>query len=133
MGRLGQYAADMAPALALVVVLVMLAAFQIALVAGAPLGHMAWGGRERVLSSRLRRASAFSIVIYAGIAVLELDRGGIISLLPDSLSVAFGWVVFAYFCVGILLNAISGSRPERYVMTPVAVVLAVLSLLVALG
>ena len=31
------------------------------------------------------------------------------------------------------MNAISRSKPERYTMTPVTIVLAVLSLLVALG
>lgn len=123
----------MVPALALVAVLVLLAAFQIALVAGAPWGHLAWGGQHRILPDRLRRASALSIAIYVGIAVLVLDRAGVIDLLPDPVSVVLGWVVFGYFCLGIVLNAISRSRPERYVMTPVTVVLAVLSLLVALG
>ena len=43
------------------------------------------------------------------------------------------WVVFAYFVLGIPVNAISRSKPERYAMTPVVTILAVLSLLVALG
>ena len=43
------------------------------------------------------------------------------------------WVVFAYFAVGIFLNAVSRSKPERYVMVPVTIVLTVLSFFIAMG
>jgi hypothetical protein len=120
-------------AIALVVILSLLAVFQLALALGAPLGHFAWGGQHRVLPARLRIGSLVSIVIYAVIAVLVLDRVGLIDVVPDVVSTVGMWVVFAYFVIGIPLNAISRSKPERYVMTPVVTVLAVLSLFVALS
>jgi len=120
-------------AIALVVILSLLAVFQLALALGAPLGHFAWGGQHRVLPGRLRIGSLVSIVIYAITAVLALDRVGLIDVVPDVVSTVGMWVVFAYFVIGIPLNAISRSKPERYVMTPVVTVLAVLSLLVALS
>lgn len=43
------------------------------------------------------------------------------------------WVVFAYFVLGIALNAISRSRPERYTMVPLTIVLSVLSFFIAMG
>ena len=43
------------------------------------------------------------------------------------------WIVYGYFVLGIVMNALSRSKPERYTMTPVVTVLAVLSLLVALS
>jgi hypothetical protein len=102
-------------------------------VLGAPIGRFAWGGTHRVLPARLRIGSAVSIVIYAVIAVLALDRVGAIDLVPDVVSTVGMWIVFAYFVLGIPLNAISRSRAERYTMTPVVAVLAVLSLIVALS
>ena len=123
----------MAAAIALTVILAVLAVFQLALVFGAPLGHFAWGGRHRVLPSRLRIGSLVSIVIYAVIAMLALDRAGVIDVVSDTVSTVGMWIVFAYFVLGIPLNAISRSKPERYTMTPVVAVLAILSLLVALG
>ena len=117
----------------LVAVLALLAIFQIALIAGAPLGRFAWGGQHDVLPARLRRGSALSLVIYAGIALIELDRAGVLTLFPAGASQVLAWVVFAYFCFGIVLNAISRSIPEKAVMVPVSIVLAVLSLLVALS
>ncbi|MFE6256596.1 hypothetical protein [Agromyces sp. NPDC057865] len=123
----------MPAAIALVVILSLLAVFQLALALGAPLGRFAWGGQHRVLPGRLRIGSLVSIVIYAIIAVLALDRAGLIDVVPDVVSTVGMWVVFAYFVIGIPLNAISRSKPERYVMTPVVTILAVLSLLVALS
>jgi hypothetical protein len=122
-----------AAAIALTVILAVLAVFQLALVFGAPLGHFAWGGQHRVLPTRLRIGSLVSIVIYAVIAVLALDRAGAIDVVSDSVSTVGMWIVFAYFVLGIPLNAISRSKPERYTMTPIVTLLAVLSLLVALG
>ena len=123
----------MPAAIALVVMLSLLAVFQLALALGAPLGRFAWGGQHRVLPGRLRIGSLVSIVVYAIIAVLALDRVGLIEVVPDVVSTVGMWVVFAYFVLGIPVNAISRSKPERYAMTPVVTILAVLSLLVALG
>lgn len=123
----------MPAAITLVVILSLLAGFQLALALGAPLGRFAWGGQHRVLPTRLRIGSLVSIVIYAIIAVLALDRVGLIDVVPDAVSTVGMWVVFAYFVIGIPLNAISRSKSERYVMTPVVTILAVLSLLVALS
>lgn len=122
-----------AAAIALTVILAVLAVFQLALALGAPLGRFAWGGQHRVLPTRLRIGSLVSILIYAVIAVLALDRVDLIDVVPDPVSTVGMWIVFAYFVLGIPLNAVSRSKPERYTMTPVVAVLALLSLLVALS
>jgi hypothetical protein len=123
----------MAAALALTVILAVLAVFQLALALGAPLGRFAWGGAHRVLPTKLRIGSLVSIVIYAVIAVLALDRVGLIDVVADGVSAVGMWIVFGYFVLGIAMNAISRSKPERYTMTPIVAVLALLSLLVALS
>jgi len=120
-------------ALALTVVLAVLAVFQVALIFGAPLGRFAWGGQHRVLPARLRIGSAVAILIYALIAVIAWDRVGAIEVFPEPFSEVAMWVVFAYFTLGIVLNAISRSKPERYAMVPVSIVLAVLSFFIAMG
>lgn len=120
-------------ALALTVILAALAIFQLALALGAPLGRFAWGGQHRVLPARLRIGSAVAIVIYALIVVVAWDRVGMIDVLPEMFSVIAMWVVFGYFALGIFINAISKSKPERFVMVPVTIVLSVLSFLIAIG
>jgi hypothetical protein len=122
-----------AAAIALTVILAVLAVFQLALALGAPMGRFAWGGQHRVLPAKLRIGSLVSILIYAVIALLALDRVDLIDVVPDPVSTVGMWIVFAYFVLGIPLNAVSRSKAERYTMTPVVAVLAVLSLLVALS
>lgn len=108
------------------VVLAGLAVFQLALVAGAPLGRFAWGGGQVVLSPAFRVGSAVSVVAYAVIGWLVWRAVG----QPGDRWI---WVLTAYFALGVAMNAASRSRPERVVMTPVALLLAVGCLVVALG
>jgi hypothetical protein len=115
-------------AVAAVVLLAALAVFQMALVVGAPLGHLAWGGRHRVLPSRLRIGSAVSTALYAVFAVViwaAVSRSSAVGEIGI-------WVLTAFFAVGVLMNAVSPSRPERLLMTPVALVLALCCLAIAL-
>lgn len=116
-----------------VALLGILSGLQIALAAGAPWGRLAWGGAHRTLPRRLRMASAASLVLYAVFALVLLSRAG---FLPggESAPVRIStWALTIYFVVGIGMNAISRSRAERAVMTPVCVVLAACSLVVALS
>ncbi|MEV8267875.1 hypothetical protein [Microbacterium sp. NPDC076911] len=120
-------------ALALTVILLLLAIFQLALALGAPLGRFAWGGQHRVLPPRLRVGSVIAIVIYGVIDLIAWDRVGAVDLFPELFSEIAMWVVFAYFALGVVMNAISRSKPERYTMVPITLALAVLSLFIAMG
>jgi hypothetical protein len=113
--------------------LAALAVFQGLLVAGLPLGRFAWGGRSEVLPVGLRIGSVVSIALYAAFAVLILQAAGRLSLLPGGFVAVAIWVLTGYFALGIVMNAISRSRSERLLMTPVVTVLAVACLVLALG
>jgi hypothetical protein len=114
-------------------ILAALAVFQTALIAGQPIGRFAWGGQHDVLPRNLRIGSAVSIVLYALFAIVILERAEQSHLLPDVIARVGMWVLAAYFALGILMNGISRSKPERNLMTPVCIVLAGLSLLLALS
>lgn len=121
----------MVAALIAFAILALLALFQVALAAGAPLGRFAWGGQhEGKLPRRLRIGSAFSIVVYSVIAAFVLGALEIIAIDASVLAIGL-WVIAGYFMLGTLLNAISRSRHERFVMTPIAAVLAVCFLVLA--
>jgi hypothetical protein len=107
-----------------VVLLAGLAVLQGALLAGAPLGHLAWGGRHRVLPRRLRIGSALSIALYAFFALTIWASATRLSVPGGATGPDAGiWLLTAYVGVGVALNAASRSRPERLVMTPVCLVL----------
>ncbi|MGY1781447.1 hypothetical protein [Geodermatophilus sp. SYSU D01036] len=113
--------------------LAALTVLQLALAGGAPLGRFAWGGQHVVLPPRLRVGSVLSIGVYAVVALLVLQAAGAVDLLPGGLVEVGMWVLTGYFALGVVLNAISRSRPERLVMTPVALALAVVCLVLALA
>ena len=116
-----------------VVVLTGLAVFQAALAAGAPLGRFAWGGQHRVLPTKLRIGSAVSIVLYALFALIILATAQRASDGTGAGVTDVGiWVLTAYLALGIVMNAISRSRPERFLLTPVAALLAAVCLVLAL-
>jgi hypothetical protein len=123
----------MTVAVVALVLLAALAVFQGFLVAGAPLGRFAWGGQHEVLPTGFRMGSVVSIALYAAFAVLILQAAGLISPLPDDFADVAIWVLTGYFVLGIAMNAISRSRAERRTMTPVVAILAVASLVLALG
>lgn len=116
------------------VILGGLAVFQIALTAGAPIGRFAWGGQHNVLPTRLRVGSVVSVLLYVLFTLVLLERAELITVFGSEIFVhVAAWVLFGYFALGILMNGISRSKAERNTMVPVTLVLAVLTLLVALG
>ncbi|WP_369130061.1 hypothetical protein [Modestobacter roseus] len=115
-----------------VIVLGCLAVFQAALVAGAPLGRFAWGGQHVVLPTGFRIGSAVSIAVYGVIELVLLEAAGALDVVPEGFVDVALWVLTGYFALGVAMNAASRSRPERLVMTPVALTLAVVCLVLAL-
>jgi len=117
-----------------IVIIALLTLFQLALALGAPWGRFAWGGRHSgVLPTGYRVASAVAVLPYAFMAMLAADRAGVIEVVPDGVARVGMWVVFGLLALGVLMNAISRSKPERYTMTPVTFVLAVAALLIAIS
>ena len=114
-------------------ILAGLALMQILLISGLSLGDYGWGGQHRVLPPRLRVASAVAILLYAGFAVLVTSRAGILPGAGTPLVIVATWVLFAYCAVSIVMNAISRSRQERIVQTPVSVLLTAGVLVIAAG
>lgn len=125
---------DQIAALAACTVLAGLAVFQAALIGGAPLGRLAWGGQHEVLPARLRIGSALSIVLYALFGYAALARAGFAPpLVSDPVTSTSIWVLTAHFALGVVMNGVSRSKAERLIMTPTALVLTVLYLILAIG
>ena len=116
------------------VLMAALTVFQAALIIGAPLGQFAWGGQDRVLPVRKRLGSVISIGLYLVFLVVVVQRAGLAEVIPWPVVVDVAiWVLVAYFVLGIGLNSVSKSKPERWTMAPLCAVLAALTLIVALS
>lgn len=119
----------------LIVTFCCVALFQLALVLGAPMGEYAFGGQNPgKLPVGFRVASAISILVYLGIAGHELAQLGVLpKALPANLNAIANWAVFGVSILSLLMNSISRSAKERKLWVPVALLMSVASLLVALG
>ena len=112
---------------------VLVASFQVALALGAPWGKAAWGGAHERLPNGLRIASSFAGVLWLAAALVVLARAGYEwSPLPFSVARWGTWVLVGMLLLGTLMNLASRSRLERLIQTPIAAILSILCLLVAL-
>jgi hypothetical protein len=107
--------------------------FQIALGLGAPWGRYAMGGGvPGRFPPPLRLAAVVQALLIGLLAVAVMSAAGLV--LPE-LAVAFPWLAWVAVIVStlaVILNAISRSAGERRIWVPVASVLLVSSLIVAL-
>ncbi len=108
------------------------AAFQVALAAGGPLGRAAWGGAHERLPRNLRVASAVAAGAWVLAALIVLAAAGFeASPIPASVAEWATWVLAGLLLVGAVMNFLSRSRLERIIWGPVALVLAGLTAIVA--
>ena len=115
--------------------LLVLAVFQASIALGAPVGRAAWGGRVAGrLPTNLRVASAASVAIYLAAVLIVLDRAGMPLIdLPDVVAQWGTWVLVVLLAIGTIVNLASSSPYERFGWAPMAALMALLALFVALS
>jgi cytochrome bd-type quinol oxidase subunit 2 len=112
----------------------LVVAFQLALAAGAPWGELTMGGAVRgQMPPRMRAIALGSAVLLTGFGAIVAARAHLAFPRWRRTSRWLVWVVAAYSIVGVVLNALTPSPRERALWLPVAVVLAVCAVIVALG
>jgi hypothetical protein len=109
-------------------------AFQVALALGAPWGRYAMGGAfPGRFPPPMRVAAVVQALLIGLLAVAVLSAAGLV--VPD-VALAFpwlAWVAVVVSALAVVLNVISRSAGERRIWVPVAAVLLVSSLIVALN
>ena len=109
-------------------------AFQLALAAGAPWGAYAMGGAfQGQFPPELRVAAVVQAVILAILALVVLARAGIALPKWSRASRRLIWVVVAFSAISLVLNTITPSAGERAIWVPVALVMLICSVIVAVS
>ena len=114
------------PIAVIVFFMTLLGLFQLGLIVGLPWGRAAWGGQTEVLPTSLRVGSFSSILIYAFMVKVAIDRAS-----EDRHRVFhrrtsfFIWFFTLYLSLGVILNILSSSPWEKFLMAPVALALAI--------
>ena len=108
-------------------------AFQIALALGAPWGRYAMGGAfpgrfpPPMRVAALVQGLLIGLLAVGGLSTAELVLPELVDAFPW-----FAWIAVVVSALAVALNAISRSAGERRIWVPVALILLVTSLLVAL-
>ena len=123
----------MSAAIVAVVLFGIMIVFQSLLVLGLPLGHLAYGGQQKKLPVKFRVLSVVAVGVFILASLVVLERVSLIEVInnPGVTSVII-WVLAVYFTLGVLMNAISRSKWEKIIMTPMAFVMAVCCTIIAI-
>ena len=116
--------------------MVGVAAFQLALVFGAPWGvYTQGGGTAGALdaSGRVFAGVSCVILLVMAAAILARVREGPLKNTPGKLVTALAWFTAIYAAVAVVLNLSTSSSSERAVFAPTAILLLVLVLTAMVG
>ncbi len=103
--------------------LLAVAIMEVLLIIGLPLGEFTMGGRHKVLPPMYRIFAASSIILQIFGAAMLLQGGGLMNMWFAGKVIKIICFVFAgFFAVNTIMNIISPSKKEKYVMTPLAAV-----------
>ena len=90
---------------------------------GFPLGEFTMGGQHKILPKKFRVMAVISVAIQIFAMVIILQAGGFISLWFSFKVTKYICFFFAsYLSLNTIMNMISKSRKEKYVMTPLSLI-----------
>ena len=101
----------------------MIATMTVLVACGLPLGEFTMGGQHKILPKNLRVAAVISVAIQIFAMIIILQAGGFIPLwfsLKVTKYICFFFA--AYLSLNTIMNMISKSRKERFVMTPLSLI-----------
>ena len=93
---------------------------------GLPLGEFTMGGQHKILPKKLRVVAVISVAIQIFAMIIILQARGFISLwLSFKVTKYICFFFAAYLSLNTVMNMISKSRKEKYVMTPLSLIAAI--------
>ena len=104
----------------------VIATMTVLVACGLPLGEFTMGGQHKILPKKLRVAAVISVAIQIFAMIIILQAGGFIYLwLSFKVTKNICFFFAAYLSLNTVMNMISKSRKEKYVMTPLSLIAAI--------
>ena len=99
----------------------VIATMTVLVACGLPLGEFTMGGQHKILPKKFRVMAVISVAIQVFAMVIILQAGGFISMWLSFKVTKYICFFFAvYLSLNTIMNMISKSRKEKYVMTPLS-------------
>ena len=93
---------------------------------GFPYGEFAMGGKYIIMPKRMRIVCGFSVCIQLFAILILLQTASIIPpLFSIGLTKGICFFFAAYLTLNMIMNLLSNSRKEKWVMTPLALLTAI--------
>ncbi len=90
---------------------------------GLPLSEFTMGGQHKILPKKLRVVAVISVAIQIFAMIIILQAGSFISLWFSFKVTKYICFFFAaYLSLNTVMNMISKSKKEKYVMTPISLI-----------
>ena len=101
----------------------VIAVMTVLVACGLPLGEFTMGGQHKILPKKFRVMGVISVAIQIFAMIIILQAGGFIPLWLSFGATKYICFFFAaYLSLNTIMNMISKSRKERYVMTPLSLI-----------
>ena len=93
----------------------------ILIICGLPLGELTMGGQYKVFPKKLRIVLVVQLILQVFFVITILQMGGFISLwFSAKITKVIGIVMAVYLSLNTVVNFISKSKKEKYIMTPLS-------------
>lgn len=101
---------------------------------GLPYGEFAMGGKYKIVPKEKRFIFGISVLIQIVAIVVVLQTAGAIPLLfSQSITTGMCFFFAAFLSLNVIANAISKSKKEKYVITPISFITAICFWIIAIG
>lgn len=112
----------------------MVIVLSILIICGLPLGELTMGGQYKVFPKSLRILLVSQLILQIFFVLIILQMGGFIPLwFSVEVTKIIGIVMAAYLSLNTIMNAISKSKKERYIMTPLSLISSICFWITALN
>ena len=99
---------------------------------GLPLGEFTMGGQHKILPKKFRITAVISVAIQIFAMIIILQAGGLLPLWLSFKVTKYICFFFAtYLSLNTIMNMISKSKKEKYVMTPISFIAGICFLITA--
>lgn len=98
----------------------------ILIICGLPLGELTMGGQYKIFPKKLRIVLVTQLILQVFFVLIILQMGEFIPLwFSHNVTKIIGIVMAIYLSLNTVMNLISKSKKEKYIMTPLSFVAAI--------
>ena len=114
------------------IIFTSLTVLNLLIIFGAPLGEFTMGGKYKILPPEMKIPAIISLCTQIFAIIIVLQAGGIINLwFSNNVTRIICYVYSGYLIINTFMNLISKSKKEKYIMTPLSLVSALLFFITA--